>query len=91
MKEKLSALPVSELREIAKEKGIKGVSTLRKQQLVDMLAELDSKNDGITHKDEVPNENGETKSKIHGVAPGQFCVIYDSAHYHCLGSGEITV
>ncbi|MBR3173678.1 MAG: Rho termination factor N-terminal domain-containing protein, partial [Eubacterium sp.] len=38
MKEKLSALPVSELREIAKEKGIKGVSTLRKQQLVDMLA-----------------------------------------------------
>ena len=43
MKEKLSALPVSELREIAKEKGIKGVSSLRKQQLVDMLAELDTK------------------------------------------------
>ena len=64
MKEKLSALPVSELREIAKEKGIKGVSTLRKQQLVDMLAELDSKDDGITHKDEVPNENGETTTGI---------------------------
>ena len=28
---------------------------------------------------------------IHGVAPGQFCVVYD-AHYHrCYGSGEITV
>ena len=64
MKEKLSALPVSELREIAKEKGIKGVSTLRKQQLVDMLAELDSKDEGITHKDEVPNENGETTTGI---------------------------
>ena len=64
MKEKLSALPVSELREIAKEKGIKGVSTLRKQQLVDMLAELDSKDDGIAHKDEVPNENGETTTGI---------------------------
>ena len=64
MKEKLSALPVSELREIAKEKGIKGVSTLRKQQLVDMLAELDSKDDGVTHKDEVPNENGETTTGI---------------------------
>ena len=61
MKEKLSALPVSELREIAREKGIKGVSTLRKQQLVDMLAELDSKDEGITHKDEVPNENGESQ------------------------------
>ena len=28
---------------------------------------------------------------IHGVAPGQFCVIYDSNHHRCLGSGEITV
>lgn len=64
MKEKLSALPVSELREIAKEKGIKGVSSLRKQQLVDMLAELDSKDDGVTRKDEVPNENGETTTGI---------------------------
>ncbi|MCR5429767.1 MAG: transcription termination factor Rho [Eubacterium sp.] len=64
MKEKLSALPVSELREIAKEKGIKGVSSLRKQQLVDMLAELDTKDDGIVHKDEVPNEQGETTTGI---------------------------
>lgn len=64
MKEKLAALPVSELREIAKEKGIKGTSSLRKQQLVDMLAELDSKDDGIVHKDEVPNEQGETTTGI---------------------------
>ena len=64
MKEKLSALPVSELREIAKEKGIKGVSSLRKQQLVDMLAELDTKDDGIVHKDELPNEQGETTTGI---------------------------
>jgi len=28
---------------------------------------------------------------IHGVAPGQFCVIYDEAHHRCYGSGEITV
>ncbi len=28
---------------------------------------------------------------IHGVAPGQFCVIYDEAHHRCLGSGEITL
>ena len=32
-----------------------------------------------------------SKSKIHGVAPGQFCVVYDAAHHHCLGSGEITI
>lgn len=28
---------------------------------------------------------------IHGVAPGQFCVLYDEVHHHCLGSGEITL
>ena len=28
---------------------------------------------------------------IHGVAPGQFCVIYDEWHHRCYGSGEITV
>ena len=32
-----------------------------------------------------------SKAPIHGVAPGQFAVIYDSAHHRCLGSGEITV
>jgi len=28
---------------------------------------------------------------IHGVAPGQFCVIYDGQHHRCYGSGEITL
>jgi len=28
---------------------------------------------------------------IHGVAPGQFCVIYDEQHHRCYGSGEITI
>ena len=32
-----------------------------------------------------------SKEKIHGVAPGQFCVIYDGSHHRCLGSGEITI
>lgn len=27
--------------------------------------------------------------KIHGVAPGQFCVVYDECHKICYGSGEI--
>ena len=28
---------------------------------------------------------------IHGVAPGQFCVIYDEQHHRCYGSGEIVL
>ena len=26
---------------------------------------------------------------VHGVAPGQFCVVYDEHHHRCFGSGEI--
>ena len=32
-----------------------------------------------------------SKERIHGVAPGQFCVIYDKYHHRCFGSGEITL
>ncbi len=28
---------------------------------------------------------------IHGVAPGQFCVLYDEDNHRCYGSGEITI
>ena len=43
MKEKLQSLPVGELREIAKANGIKSVTTLRKQQLIDMILEVTEK------------------------------------------------
>ena len=33
----------------------------------------------------------EAQQPIHGVAPGQFCVVYDSQHHRCYGSGEITI
>ena len=53
--------------------------------------------------DPIFDENGITQNRpleefcihseepIHGVAPGQFCVLYDAEHYCCLGSGEITI
>ena len=28
---------------------------------------------------------------IQGVAPGQFCVVYDEQHHRCIGSAEITI
>ena len=31
----------------------------------------------------------EADEKIHGVAPGQYCVVYDADHHICYGSGEI--
>ncbi len=32
-----------------------------------------------------------TSRPLHGVAPGQFCTIYDAQHHRCYGSGEITL
>jgi tRNA-specific 2-thiouridylase len=32
----------------------------------------------------------QAEEKIHGVAPGQFCVVYDKDHHLCYGSGEIS-
>lgn len=32
-----------------------------------------------------------SSSPIHGVAPGQFCVIYDERHNRCFGSAEIAL
>ncbi len=33
----------------------------------------------------------QSEDMIQGVAPGQFCVIYDEQHHRCFGSGEITL
>ena len=54
MREKLSALPVSELREIAKANGIKSVTTLRKQQLIDMIIETAERKDAESNSVENP-------------------------------------
>ena len=37
MKEKYESLPLSELRQVAKARGLKGISTLRKDQLVERM------------------------------------------------------
>ena len=61
MREKLQSLPVSELRAIAKENGIKSVTKLRKQQLVDMILEVNERNQKKQYKkkkkEEVNNDN----------------------------------
>ena len=111
MREKLQALPVSELREIAKTNGIKSVTTLRKQQLVDMILEVAQKQKTekqteepkmerqqperkqyeqnleqqerqtaerthrtktSEHKNQIPDENGATKTGILEVMPDGF-------------------
>lgn len=64
MREKLQSLPVNELREIAKANGIKSVTVLRKQQLIDMILDVtckDAKKEEIKSKEQPVGK--ETKEK----------------------------
>lgn len=85
MKEKLQSLPVTELREIAKANGIKSVTTLRKQQLIDMILEVtgktvhseretgtEHKKREPEHKNQIPDEQGTRKTGILEVMPDGF-------------------
>ena len=39
MREKLQTLPLSELKELAKSQGIKGISSMRKAEIIELLCQ----------------------------------------------------
>lgn len=59
MREKLSTLPLAELRNIAKEKGIRGATGIRKSELVDKLVQIfeEEEQQGEQSKPSVNNQN----------------------------------
>ncbi len=70
MREKLESLPLSQLREIARENGIKGVTNIRKSNLVDLLMNIYEeknkknsavKNETVAEKQEKKSEKAEKK------------------------------
>ena len=59
MREKLQSLPMAELREIAKANGIKSVTTMRKEALIDRIIECGTK----------AEERKETQREVHQEVP----------------------
>ena len=59
MREKLETLPLAQLRELAKSQGLKGTSTMKKAELIDLLIEQNE-------KDGKENTAAEKKSESHG-------------------------
>ena len=53
MREKLKTLPLVQLREMAKAQGLKGISTLKKAEIIDRLCELEKPVEG-GQKEETP-------------------------------------
>lgn len=67
MKEKYESLPASTLRELAKARGIKGVSALKKDKLIDRMLEEDAKEaveKSEARKAMVPADTGEVANGI---------------------------
>ena len=64
MRDKLNALQVAELRKIAKDMGIKSVSTLRKSQLVEMILEEDSRKKSQSEDKEIVEKTEAGKSEV---------------------------
>ena len=65
-KEEYGKLAVAELRELAKKRGIKGVSSLRKQELINALAAADS---GEAPAKREPRPEPEEKTRTQGKTP----------------------
>ena len=59
MREKLQTLPLSELKEMAKSRGIKGISSLRKAEIIDLLCDEAEKNPDVKPA-EIKREKAET-------------------------------
>ena len=78
MREKLQTLPLVQLRELAKAQGIKGVTTLKKAELIERLCEkTDDKtpdkavDKAAVHMPERAGEGESYRERPAGGAPGQ--------------------
>ena len=78
MREKLEALPLKELREIAKSNGIKSVTTMKKAQVIDAILEMSEKQaqekareqeGGLSKEEENKLDSGKTANGILEVMP----------------------
>ena len=67
MREKYNTLKITDLRSIVKGMGIKGTSTMNKDQLVDILVEKEKEYNGVTIKEE--KKAGESAEETVSAAP----------------------
>ena len=65
MREKLQTLPLTQLKEIAKSQGMKGVSGMKKSDLIDLLCQKAEESQGETGVTETPART-ESQSRTEG-------------------------
>ena len=65
MREKLQTLPLAELKELAKSQGLKGISTLRKAEIIELLCrenEAAAQSEAVLQPDSGSSEGREAQS-----------------------------
>ena len=72
MREKYESLALADLKEIAKARGIKGVSTMKKSEVVEAMLEEDERSKISPEKLSDTLDSGETASGILEVMPDGF-------------------
>lgn len=56
MREKYESLPLTSLKEIAKARGLKGVSTMKKADIIELMLKKDEQDKAEEAKEEVKSE-----------------------------------
>ena len=78
MREKYETLKLNDLRDIAKKRGIKGASGLKKSEIIDLMCELDEKEAAQKAKEE--SAGSEEKKADEGRKPGRKKVIVSTGN-----------
>ena len=63
MREKYESLPLTSLKEIAKARGLKGVSTMKKADIIELMLKKDEQDKAEEAKEEVKSEKTKFKYK----------------------------
>lgn len=91
MREKLQTLPLSELKEMAKGRGIKGISTLRKAEIIDLLckeAEREPKEEQLPQKQEASPLTRQERGKSRRREPSRGAGKENGARRHEAARGQ---
>ncbi|MBQ7584314.1 MAG: transcription termination factor Rho [Lachnospiraceae bacterium] len=70
MREKLATLPLAQLKELAKSQGLKGTSTMKKAELIELLASEAEKQEDAKNKEAATAEEQAHSARSNGVQHG---------------------
>ncbi|MBP3813631.1 MAG: transcription termination factor Rho [Butyrivibrio sp.] len=75
MRERYETLKLNDLREIAKKRGIKGATGMKKSEIIDLMCELDEKEAAVKQASEPSKDGDKEESKVSSQKPKKKIVV----------------